>query len=103
MLQTGVVDVVDNKFPAAFGLPQHWIWSDEFYVFDNPYQIKINPVLNVDESSYDLTKIWPGQVSHGMGKEHPLSWYHYARKAASSSRPSGTTAICTAIRSTLRI
>lgn len=81
MLQTGVADVVDKKFPAAFGLPDHWIWSDEWYVFDDPYQIKINPVLNVDEGSYDPTKIWPGQVSHGMGKEHPVSWYHYVDKS----------------------
>jgi hypothetical protein len=81
MLQTGVADVVDKKFPATFGLPDHWIWSDEWYVFDDPYQIKINPVLNVDEASYDPTKIWPGQVSHGMGKDHPVSWYHYVDKS----------------------
>lgn len=81
MLQTGVIDVADKKFPATYGLPERWIWSDEFYVFDNPYQVKINPVLNVDESSYDPTRIWPGQVSHGMGKEHPLSWYHYVDKS----------------------
>lgn len=81
MLQTGVADVVDKKFPATFGLPDHWIWSDEWYVFDDPYKVKINPVLNVDESSYDPTKIWPGQVSHGMGKEHPVSWYHYVDKS----------------------
>jgi type 1 glutamine amidotransferase len=80
MLQTGVADVVDKKHPATFGLPDHWIWSDEWYVFDDPYKIKINPVLNVDESSYDPTKIWPGQVSYGMGKEHPVSWYHYVEK-----------------------
>jgi hypothetical protein len=80
MLQTGVAEVVDKTFPATFGLPARWIWSDEWYVFDNPHNIKINPVLNVDESTYDPTKIWPGQVSKGMGKDHPVAWYHQVEK-----------------------
>ena len=80
MLQTGVAEVVDKKFPATFGLPARWIWSDEWYVFDNPHNVKINPVLNVDESTYDPTKIWPGQVSKGMGKDHPVAWYHQVEK-----------------------
>lgn len=76
MLQTGVITVVDKNFPATFGLPEHWIWSDEFYPLTNPYGIAIHPVLNVDETSYDPTKIWPGQTTKGMGKDHPLAWYH---------------------------
>ena len=80
MLQTGVAEVVDKTFPATFGLPARWIWSDEWYVFDNPHNVKINPVLNVDESTYDPTKIWPGQVSKGMGKDHPVAWYHQVEK-----------------------
>jgi uncharacterized protein len=76
MVQTGVVTVKDKSFPAAYGLPDRWIWSDEFYTTTNPYNVKINPVLNVDESSYDPTKIWPGQVSRPMGKDHPIAWFH---------------------------
>jgi uncharacterized protein len=76
MLQTGVVTVEDKGFPATYGLPERWIWSDEFYVTTNPYNVRIHPVLNVDESSYDPEKIWPGQVSKGMGREHPVAWYH---------------------------
>jgi type 1 glutamine amidotransferase len=80
MLQTGVVNVVDKKFPAAFGLPEHWIWSDEFYPLSNPYNISITPVLTVDEASYDPAKIWPGQKTEGMGKDHPEAWYHRVGK-----------------------
>ncbi|MGF7147540.1 hypothetical protein FHS96_001149 [Sphingomonas zeicaulis] len=76
MLQTGVVTVADRGFPATFGVPDRWIWSDEFYVLANPYKVSINPVLNVDETSYDPTKIWPGQVSKPMGKDHPVAWHH---------------------------
>jgi len=76
MLQTGVVTVADAGFPATFGVPERWIWSDEFYVTRNPYNVRINPVLNVDETSYDPRKIWPGQVSEPMGKDHPVAWWH---------------------------
>jgi len=76
MLQTGVVTVVDRGFPATFGLPDRWLWSDEFYVTTNPYRIAIDAVLNVDETSYDPTKIWPGQVSRPMGRDHPIAWHH---------------------------
>ena len=75
-LQTGVVTVVDKAFPATYGLPERWIWSDEFYTMTNPYNIKISTVLGVDESTYDPRKIWPGQVSEPMGKDHPIAWHH---------------------------
>ncbi|WP_375271076.1 ThuA domain-containing protein [Sphingomonas sp.] len=75
MLQTGVVTVADKRFPATFALPDRWVWSDEFYTTTNPYKVRINTVLSVDEKSYDPTKIWPGQVSKPMGPDHPIAWY----------------------------
>lgn len=75
MLQTGVVTIVDKCSPAVFSLPERWIWSDEFYTTTDPYDVRINTVLSVDETSYDPTKIWPGQVSRPMGKDHPIAWY----------------------------
>ncbi|WP_294333403.1 ThuA domain-containing protein [uncultured Sphingomonas sp.] len=76
MIQTGVVTVLDKDFPATFGLPMRWLWSDEFYVTTNPFDIAIHRVLGVDETSYDPMRIWPGQVGHRMGKDHPEAWYH---------------------------
>jgi uncharacterized protein len=76
MLQTGVVTVRDPGFPATFGLPARWIWSDEFYVTANLHAVKIETVLGIDESSYDPTRIWPGQVAEPMGPDHPIAWYH---------------------------
>lgn len=75
MLQTGMVTVADPRSPAAAGLPARWLWSDEFYVTTNPHGIAITPVLDVDESSYDPTRIWPGQVARPMGNPHPVAWY----------------------------
>lgn len=50
MLQTGVVTVADKGFPATYGLPDRWVWSDEYYVTTNPYKVTIHPVMNVDET-----------------------------------------------------
>ncbi|TPE59265.1 ThuA domain-containing protein [Sandaracinobacter neustonicus] len=81
MLQTAAVTVADRGFPAVWGLPERWLWSDEYYVTTNPYGVRITPVLNVDETSYDPTKIWPGQVAKPMGREHPVAWYHRPGKS----------------------
>jgi len=80
MVQTAVVNKRDPSHPATFGLPDHWIWSDEWYEFDNPHQVAIRPLLAVDERSYDPKKIWPGQVANGMGADHPVSWTHAYEK-----------------------
>ena len=75
MLQTAIVTKADPGHPATFGLPDKWIWSDEWYEFSNPHGVTVNPVLAVDERTYDPKKIWPGQVSNGMGADHPVSWW----------------------------
>lgn len=74
-LQTGVVTIADKGFPATFGVPDRWIWSDEFYVTSNPHRVTVSPVLKVDEDSYDPTKIWAGQTGTRMG-DHLESWFH---------------------------
>ena len=76
MVQSAVVQVVDRDFPAAFALPGRWIWSDEWYEFEPPLADGLRTVLRVDESSYDPTRIWPGQEARGMGRDHPVAWYH---------------------------
>ncbi|MGR4877330.1 ThuA domain-containing protein [Pseudoxanthomonas sp. LARHCG66] len=76
MVQTATVRVEDPAFPATFGLPAQWIWTDEWYEFNAPVTRGLRTVLSVDESTYDPSRIWPGQTAHGMGKEHPVAWYH---------------------------
>ncbi|WP_374293614.1 ThuA domain-containing protein [Sphingomonas sp.] len=80
MLQTGIVTVTDREHPASYGVPERWIWSDEFYTTTNPYKVNISTILSVDETSYDPRKIWPGQVSLPMGRDHPIAWHHWHEK-----------------------
>jgi type 1 glutamine amidotransferase len=74
-VQTGVITIVDPKFPATFHLPARWLWTDEWYEFDAPYGKELHDVLKVDETTYDTKRIWPGQHSNGMGAYHPVAWY----------------------------
>jgi uncharacterized protein len=75
-VQTAVLSVTDRNFPAAMPVPDRWIWTDEWYEFDEALVPDLHVVLTVDESTYDPTRIWPGQVSKGMGAFHPIAWYH---------------------------
>ncbi len=77
IVQTATVRVEDASFPATFGLPARWVWTDEWYEFEAPLVTGMRTVLSVDESTYDPTRIWPGQVAHGMGADHPVAWYHH--------------------------
>lgn len=75
-VQTAVLHVVDRNFPATMGVPDRWVWTDEWYEFDADLVPDLRAVLTVDESTYDPTRIWPGQHSTGMGAFHPIAWYH---------------------------
>src|SRR5690606_12782315 len=74
MVQSAVVRVEDRGFPAAFALPERWIWSDEWYEFGPPLVEGLRTVLRVDESSYDPTRIWPGQHAAGMAAARPVAY-----------------------------
>ncbi|MGH8026436.1 MAG: ThuA domain-containing protein [Pseudoxanthomonas sp.] len=76
MVQTAAIDVLDRNFPATLELPQRWLWTDEWYEFEATHAPGLHDLLQVDESSYDPTLIWPGQKAEGMGKSHPVAWYH---------------------------
>lgn len=73
-IQTGIVHNIDKNHPATFHLDEKWLWSDEWYVFNN-LSDNINILLTVDEESYDPEYSW--EQTTGMGKNHPIAWYQY--------------------------
>lgn len=73
VVQTAVINVVDNNFPATYHLPVKWLWTDEWYEFDEPLVDDLKVVMTVDESTYDPNI---KDKSNGMGKYHPIAWYH---------------------------
>ena len=75
-IQTAILHVTDRNFPATMAVPDRWVWTDEWYEFDDALVPDLHVVLTVDETTYDPTKIWPGQQAAGMGAFHPIAWYH---------------------------
>lgn len=75
-VQFGILDVVDNSFPATMHLPDKWLWSDEWYLFrPEAFTDDMNILLTVDEKSYDPGKDWGRGEMKGMGDFHPIAWY----------------------------
>ncbi len=67
-------------FPACADLPQEWTWEEEWYVFyESPRDNGSNVLYNLEESNLVMEgeqedKKW------GMGKDHPIVWYHLQEK-----------------------
>lgn len=76
-LQTAVIEVVDEDFPATMHLPKKWLRSDEWYNFKNINLDTLNIVLKVDESTYNFTAGYDDIPLKSMGDIHPIAWYQY--------------------------
>ena len=62
------LSVIDPSHPSTRGLPDPWLWSDEWYVFTSNPAERVQLLLTVDESSYDTEGV-------PMGDVHPISWH----------------------------
>lgn len=67
-LQEARLTVVDPSHPSTVGLPDPWLWTDEWYVFTSNPSDRVELLLTVDEGSYD-----PEGVP--MGDPHPIAWH----------------------------
>jgi len=77
LVQTARVKVLDRNFPGLEYFPDQFLWTDEWYEFGPEHAKDLHYILSVDESTYDPNADWGRVAGHGMGKFHPLSWYHY--------------------------
>jgi len=76
VIQTAELQVTDRKFPGLERMPEHLLWTEEWYEF-GPENIKgLNYILAVNEKSYDPVTDWGTKKGSGMGKFHPIAWYH---------------------------
>jgi uncharacterized protein len=75
-VQTAVLRVEDQNFPATLHLQKQWLWTDEWYTFGDAKTKKVKTLLTVDESTYDTLNGY-GRPIQGMGKYHPVAWYQY--------------------------
>jgi uncharacterized protein len=76
VIQTAKLNIVDATFPGLQGFANNKLWTDEWYEFGPEKTTGLNYVLAVDESTYDVKVDWGAKKGTGMGKLHPISWYH---------------------------
>jgi type 1 glutamine amidotransferase len=75
-VQTGKLQVLDSSFPGMQGFAQGKLWTDEWYQFGEEKVNDLHYILGVDETSYNAKANWGSKKGDGMGKFHPLAWYH---------------------------
>lgn len=74
--QTADLQVLDRKFPGLERMPDRFLWTDEWYEFGAERIKGLNYILAVDEQTYDASAQWGEKKTTGMGKFHPIAWYH---------------------------
>jgi len=75
-IQTATLNVIDTSFPGLQGFAGNKLWTDEWYQFGPEKTTGLNYILAVDESSYNPKADWGTKKGDGMGKFHPIAWYH---------------------------
>ncbi len=78
VIQTAKIKIIENDFPGLQGFSGTNLWTDEWYEFGAERVSGLKYILAVDESSYNPKVEWKekGISGNGMGKLHPVSWYH---------------------------
>ncbi|MFT7559836.1 MAG: type 1 glutamine amidotransferase [Flavobacteriales bacterium] len=75
-IQTARMSVMDRKFPGFERMPDHLLWTDEWYEFGAERVDTLNYLLSIDEKTYEPKADWGEKKGDGMGDFHPVSWYH---------------------------
>jgi len=75
-IQTAKLKVESRDFPGLATMPDELLWTDEWYEFSDAQIDNLHYILSVDESSFDPIADWGEVKGQGMGKFHPIAWYH---------------------------
>jgi type 1 glutamine amidotransferase len=85
--QTAKLNIVDHNFPGLEHFPDTLLWTDEWYQYGPEKTKGLHYLIGVDENSYNPVVTWKNsdvdangkmvdRTGNGMGKFHPISWYH---------------------------
>jgi hypothetical protein len=75
-VQTARVVALDKTFPGLEGFANGRLVTDEWYEFGPEKISGLQYILNLDESTYNPKVQWGEKKGEGMGKLHPMAWYH---------------------------
>jgi type 1 glutamine amidotransferase len=76
VIQTAKLNILDPGFSGLQGFANNKLWTDEWYEFGPEKISGLNYILAVDETSYNAKVQWGEKKGAGMGKLHPIAWYH---------------------------
>jgi type 1 glutamine amidotransferase len=78
VIQTAKLNVIDAAFPGLQGFTNSKLFTDEWYEFGPEKVAGLNYLISIDETSYNPSAEWAdkNKKGTGMGKLHPISWYH---------------------------
>ncbi len=76
VIQSAKITVTSRRLAGFEQWPESLWWTDEWYEFGPEKVEGLNYILTLDESSYDPKADWGEVKGVGMGKFHPLAWYH---------------------------
>lgn len=76
VIQTAKVNILDAEFPGLQGFSNNKLWTDEWYEFGPEKISDLHYILSIDETSYNPKVEWGPKKGLGMGKLHPVAWYH---------------------------
>jgi len=76
-VQTATMKVEDYNFPGMDRFPKRFLATEEWYEFGKADTDGLHYLLSVDESTYNPEANWGTKSGKGMGKFHPISWYHH--------------------------
>ena len=85
--QTAKLNIINHNFPGLEHFPKSLLWTDEWYEFSEEKVNDLNYLISVDESTFNPVVTWTNAgtdkngnkidvIGKGMGKFHPISWYH---------------------------
>ena len=85
--QTAKLNIVDHSFPGLEHFLDTLLWTDEWYEFGEEKVNDLNYLITVDENSFNPVVTWKNRdlddkgnkidrIGNGIGKFHPISWYH---------------------------
>ena len=74
-IQTAVTHVEDKLFPGTEQIPANWLWTDEWYQYDEEKTEGLQYILSLDETTYDPNVQWGDNKGGPMGF-HPMARYH---------------------------
>ncbi|MGQ8366101.1 ThuA domain-containing protein [Glaciecola sp. 1036] len=76
VIQTAIIENIDNSFPGMQAVRSRHLWTDEFYDFRPANIDSLNYIMSIDENTYSAEVKWGDLESKGMGDFHPMAWYH---------------------------